>query len=425
VIIGAGPAGLVLGNALLQAGLDCLIVEHVSRADIENRSRAGITDHPTRLILERLGLADGLLTQGQLQDTCEFRAGKRRLIIPYARYSDGIGHRVYPQHLLVRDLVEAFVSRGGELRFQTEAQAITINDESSATVRLSTEPRRVDCALVACCDGTHSIAHEHLPGTPYQRRYPYRWLTVLADVPAASPRLVYALHPDGFAGEMPRTTRQSRFYLQYGPDDDPLSWSRDHIWRQLDHRKPGTPAGRVLERGLLTMNTSVFVSMRHGPVHLLGDAAHALPPTGGKGMNLAIADADVLASAIIARFHHGDGGRRLVAYSDDRRADIWRAVMFSDWLLQLINTPLHLSQRDCAAEHRMRLTRLTELRDSPELAAWFSHAYTRSDTRFTHTHDGPPGPIERRTGCPPARPALCARRWNGCWPDARTAPTAG
>jgi p-hydroxybenzoate 3-monooxygenase len=376
VVIGAGPAGLVLGNALLQAGLDCLIVERYSRADIEQRARAGMTDHRSRLILERLGLAAGLLADGRVQETCEFRAGAERVIVPYAKLNGGIGHRVYSQHLLIRDLVEAFVAGGGELLFETTAEAITIEGEASATVTLSDGPRSVSCTVVACSDGTHSIAHQHVPTTLEHRRYPYRWLTLLADIPTPSPRLVYVLHPDGFAGEMPRNASQSRFYLQYGPDEDPLAWGDDEIWQRLSHRMPGTAPGHVRQRSILEMNTRVHTPAQHGPVHLLGDAAHALPPTGGKGMNLAIADADTLASAIIARCH--DGGRRLATYSEDRRPDVCSAVAFSDWLLKMVNTPLHLSEEDILADHRTRQAQLADLRDSAGLVTWFAHAYART-----------------------------------------------
>ena len=330
----------------------------------------------SRLILKRLGLAAGLLAGGRVQDTCEFRAGPERVIVAYAQLNGGIGHRVYSQHLLVRDLVEAFVAGGGELRFETTAETITIDGETSATVTLSAGPRRVSCAVVACADGSHSLAHKHVRTTLEQRRYPYRWLTLLADVPAPSPRLVYVLRPDGFAGEMPRNSSQSRFYLQYGPDEDPLACSDDQIWQRLRHRMPGTAPGHVLQRSTLAMNIRIHQPMQHGPIYLLGDAAHAVPPTGGKGMNLAIADADTLASAIIARSH--DGGKRLAAYSGDRRPDVHRAVAFSDWLLQLVNTPLHMSEEDILADYRMRQARVADLRDSAGLATWFAHAYART-----------------------------------------------
>lgn len=388
VIIGAGPAGLVLGNALRQAGVSCLIVERHSRSYIEQQVRAGITDHCSRLILERLGLAAGLLAHGQIQETCEFRAGPERVIVAYAQLNGGIGHRVYAQHLLVRDLVEAFLAGGGELLFETTAETITIDGETSATVTLSAGPRRVSCDVVACADGSHSIGHKHMPATPEQRRYPYRWLTLLADVPTPSPRLVYVLHPDGFAGEMPRNPAQSRFYLQYGPGEDPPAWTDEQIWQRLRHRMPNIAPGRVRQRSTLAMSTRTHLPMQHGPIHLLGDAAHALPPTGGKGMNLAIADADTLASAIIARSH--DGGKRLAAYSDDRRTDVRRAVAFSDWLLRLVNSPLHMSEKDILADYRTRQAKLIELSDPAGLAMWFAHAYAR-------TSEQPPLPVCRST----------------------------
>ncbi len=346
LIIGAGPAGLVLGNALLQAGVDCVIVESRDRAHVENRARAGITDHRTRLILERLGLADGLLSKGTTQHSCEFRAGDESFVIPYAEYTGGIGHYVYPQQFLVRDLIEAFLKAGGDLRFGTT---------------VDTPPQG---SVVVCCDGNPSIGRP-ADATVHKRQYPYRWLTVVADVAAAG--LVYGLHPDGFAGQMPRTSGQSRFYLQCPPAENPLAWSDEKIWTLLEQRLPGTPYGRVLERTILDMSTEVTAPMRHGDTYLAGDAAHILPPTGGKGMNLAIADADTLARVLI------DGD---IDYTAARLPDVWRSVAFADWLLALVNTPLHLPRADIEADYRMRVSRVTELAGSPGLASWFAHAYT-------------------------------------------------
>ncbi|MEV4319871.1 FAD-dependent monooxygenase [Actinocrispum sp. NPDC049592] len=343
LIVGAGPAGLVLGNALLQAGVDCVIMERRDRSHVENRARAGITDHRTRLILERLGLADGLLGNGTTQTSCEFRAGDESFVVPYAEHTGGIGHYVYPQQLLVRDLIEAFGKAGGDLRFGT-----TVDEPPPGSI-------------VACCDGNPSIG---LPrnATVHTRQYPYRWLTVVADVPATG--LVYGLHPDGFAGQMPRTEGQSRFYLQCSPDENPLSWNEDKIWTLLARRLPGTTPGRVLHRAILDLSTQVTEPMRHGDVYLAGDAAHILPPTGGKGMNLAIADAHTLARALI----HGD-----VDYTAARLPDVWRAVTFADWLLALVNTPLQLPRADIEADYRMRVNRVTDLVESP---GWFARAYT-------------------------------------------------
>jgi p-hydroxybenzoate 3-monooxygenase len=385
VIIGAGPAGLVLGNALIQAGVECLVAEKHSRAEVERRSRAGITEHRTVQTLQRLGLAAGLLSRGKAQDHCEFRSGGGGFVLPYAELTGGIGHVVYPQQDLVRDMADAFLAGGGELLFETEAESISLDGPDSAAVALHSAAGRynVGCAAVAGCDGRYGASPRALPAGAVREHagaYPYRWLTLLTAAPPSVPQPLYALHPEGFAGQMLRTRQRTRFYLQYGPADRPLEWTDEQVWERLSRRlaaagRPPVVSGPVLERTVLAMDSRVCAPMQCGPLYLAGDAAHTLPPAGGKGMNLAVADAAELAEALVSRFRGGDGGRRLAGYSSARLPEVWRALAFTDWLLHLINLPGDLPVGQAEFEYQLRIVRLAALRESVPLATWFARAY--------------------------------------------------
>lgn len=366
VIIGAGPAGLVVGNALLLAGIDCVVVERRGRARVEARARAGLVTAPTVDTLTRYELANGLRRRAHVQGWCEFRTAADSVVVDYAELTGSVGHWIYPQQLLVRDMIEAYVDRGGELLFETEAVGVSVRGDADATVRLRTPTGEIhyDCAVVAGCDGRHGASVRALPPgstREYTRHYPYRWVTVLAATPPAPPHPLYALHPDGFAGQLPRTATETRYYLGYTTGETPLEWSDDQLWRQLCRRLNTTgPTPELRDRDVVRMATRVRTPMAVGPVHLAGDAAHTVPPAGAKGMNLAVADAAELASAITAAVRDGDDAR-LRRYSDTRMPEIWRTVAFVDWLLRLLGG---------GSEER-----LAELRDSPGLASWFGHAY--------------------------------------------------
>jgi p-hydroxybenzoate 3-monooxygenase len=339
LIAGAGPAGLVLANALLRAGVNCVVMERRERAPVE--ARAGILLADTVAVLDRLRLAGPLLASAGRQASCEFRTPDEQFVLTYPD-----AHYVYPQHLLVRDLIEAYTSGGGDIRFASAVAPTAVERPAGELL--------IDCA------GRHGPARSLFPRVV--RHYPHRWRSVLVGAPAATPHLTYALHPDGFAGQMPRGPGSTRYYLQ-----EPIA---SDLFVALEHRLGvPVPRGPVLSQDRVGMTASIASRMSDGRVHLAGDAAHAVPPTGAKGLNLAVADAADLADAIVNR-------DRLAGYEQRRLAATWQTVEFVDWLLTLLDVPPD------PYRYRLNRARLSRLRDSPQLAAWFTRAYS-----------GPIGPL--------------------------------
>jgi len=386
-IIGAGPAGLVLANVLRRSGIDCVVVERRTRERVQERARAGFIEQRTVDYLREQGLSTRLDAEAMRHVRCEFRVDGERISVPYGELAGGRAHHVYPQQLLVRDLVDALVAEDEPPLFCHEVVAISGIDGDRPLLSCRREDDhgsaslQIACDFVAGCDGFHGIARRApSPGAAreYARRYPFDWLSVLAEVPPALPEVVYALHDDGFAGWMPRTTTVSRFYLQVARGDAVASWPDERIWRELGDRLAAdgcaalTP-GPVIEKGTLTMRSALVDPMRHGRLFLAGDAAHILTPSGAKGMNLAIADAGALASALIDHYERDDE-QRLRTYSRTRLDDVWRAQEFSDWLLALVHAP-QTGTADAQFTQQLRLARLAQLRGSSPQAVAFSHRY--------------------------------------------------
>lgn len=384
-IVGAGPAGLVLANILTAAGVDCVVMEHRSRDYVENRARAGFLEQRTVDFLRQHGLAERLAAEGLRHDRCEFRSADCRFSLPYGELAGGRVHWVYPQQFLVRDLIEILVARGGEVLFSHPVTAIEdVQSERPVVVCQpadDSESLTLSCAAVVGCDGFRGVSRLAIPAgraQMYEKRYPFDWLAVLAEAAPATDQVVYSLHPDGFAGQMPRTPQISRFYLQCGAGEAGTDWPDERIWKELRHRLAAEGClelvpGRILEKGTLTMRSAVTVPMQFGMMFLAGDAAHVLTPSGAKGMNLAIADAAILGEGLIAHFSDGDEAL-LRGYTAARLPDVWRAQEFSDWLLQLIHGPVPGSE-DEAYQGQLRRARLEQLEHSRLFAENFARRY--------------------------------------------------
>ncbi|RMI39809.1 4-hydroxybenzoate 3-monooxygenase [Streptomyces triticirhizae] len=384
-IVGAGPAGLALANVLTRRGIDCVVVERASRARVEERQRAGLLEHRTVRWLHAQGLADRLLAEATRHGWCDFRCLGHTVRVDYGAYSGGHQHHVYPQQNLVRDLVAALELAGSPPLFSHSVRAVT--DITSRRPRLECEGMEIECDYVVGCDGFRGISRAALPATGHRahnRRYPYDWLTVLAEVDRPADGVRYAVHRSGFAGMMPRGPRVSRFYLQCPPDDAVEAWPRRRIVAELRTRlADGDPAGlpsigALTEVRMLRMHSSVLAPLAHGRLLLAGDAAHVLTPSGAKGMNLAIADAAALAEALVARLRGRDAGP-LAGYSAARLADVRRVLGFSEWLLDLLHLPPEAAEP--GRELTARLAGMRRLATPGPGAYRFAHRYVGSGVR--------------------------------------------
>ena len=335
-VVGAGPAGLLAANLLVRAGVECAVFERLSEDAARARARAGLIEARTVGLLDRHGLSDGLRTRGLTSGACEFRRAGVRHVFDYAELT-GVWHHVYPQQLLVGDLIDELRAVGGDVAFGRAATAVRVAERP---VIAFTDDDEVSCDFVLGCDGFHGVSRVALEGASCSGvDFGAELLFVDAEVPPSSDHVVYGLDPDGFAGHMPRTPTVSRLYLQIAPGTDPSRLSDEWIWDELKRRLAvegiELVPGRILARGTFELHSYVTEPMQLGPVFLAGDAAHIVSPAGGKGMNLALQDVDELVAGLLEHYQAGDD-RRLDAYSATRLLAVWRAVEFSHWMVDLL-----------------------------------------------------------------------------------------
>ncbi|GGW11519.1 4-hydroxybenzoate 3-monooxygenase [Streptomyces capoamus] len=381
VVVGAGPAGLTVGNILRAAGVDCLVLETESRAFIEQRPRAGVIEEWAVRELERRGLAGGLPERAERHFACEFRFDGQGYRFDYTELT-GRHHWVYPQPLLVTDLVREYADvRGGEIRFGV--QDVRLHDLDSDRPAVSyTDPDTgerllVHCDFVAGCDGARGASRAALPPRTRISRHDYGigWLALLAEAPPSSDRVLFGMHADGFAGHMPRSAGMTRYYLQCPPGDDPEAWTHERVWDQLQRRlsaadRPPLTEGRLLEKRVLDMHTYVVEPMVSGRLFLAGDAAHLVAPIAAKGMNLALHDAFLLGDALAAYLAKGDAAG-LDGYSDACLRRVWDYQEFSEWLSEIYHGASHGDPYRAGTA----LARLRRLFTSPAAAAAFAEQY--------------------------------------------------
>jgi p-hydroxybenzoate 3-monooxygenase len=344
-IIGAGPAGLLLGRLLARAGIDAVILEARSREYVEARIRAGVLEQGTVDVLHTAGVADRLDREGLRHGGIYLSFDGARHHVPMDELTGGRAVTVYGQTEVVKDLIAARLAEDLPLRFEAADVRIDGFEGESPTVRYRHDgaERELRADVIAGCDGFHGICRETVSAQVriWERTYPFAWLGILVDAAPATDELIYARHPEGFSLYSMRSPTVSRLYLQVAPEESMNNWSEDRIWSRLHARQDGggfaVNEGPITESSITPMRSFVAAPMRHGNLFLAGDAAHIVPPTGAKGLNLAVADVTVLAQALAAHFHDGDAGP-LEAYSDRCLARVWRAQHFSWWMTTMLHT---------------------------------------------------------------------------------------
>jgi len=362
-IVGAGPAGLLLSHLLDLAGVESVVLESRSRDEIERTLRAGVLEQGTVDLLTSIGVGERLAREGFVHHGIELRFAARGHRIDLTGLTGGKAITVYAQHEVIKDLVAARLARKGAIVF--EAKGVSVHDiESDApTLRYRQDDRdeALACDYVAGCDGFHGVCRGAMPDavrTEYLRSYPFGWFGILTEAPPSSHELIYALHERGFALVSTRSPTIQRMYFQCDPHDRVEAWTDDRIWSELSLRLETLDGfrphmGPIVQKGIIGMRSFVCEPMQHGRLFLAGDAAHIVPPTGAKGLNLAVADVRVLASALAERYATGRD-ERLRAYSATALRRIWKAQRFSWWMTSM----LHQFPENNVYQRRLQLAEL-------------------------------------------------------------------
>ncbi|MFE5710224.1 4-hydroxybenzoate 3-monooxygenase [Streptomyces sp. NPDC056501] len=379
-IIGAGPAGLLLSHLLHRQGIDNVVLELRDQAYVERRQRAGILEQDTVDALRLSGAGARMDRQGLEHHGIELRFDRRSHRIDFPSLTGGRSVMVYAQTEVVKDLIALRREAGGTILFEAEALSVDGIDTDRPTVRYRHEgaEHTLDCAFVVACDGFHGIGRRSLPEdvlTVTERTYPFSWLGILADVAPSCDELIYAHHERGFALHSMRSPEVSRLYLQVDPDDSTDNWPDERIWDELETRFAvdgdwRLERGPITEKSITPMRSFVAEPLRHGRLFLAGDAAHIVPPTGAKGLNLAVADVTLLAQALTR--HHTQGDESLLdAYSETALRRVWRAEHFSYTMTNL----LHGSPDDTDFDRGLRLSHLRYLANSGAASASLAENY--------------------------------------------------
>ena len=343
-IVGAGPAGLMLAHLLHLVGIDSVIIEHRSRAYVESRVRAGLIEQNARDLLIEVGVGDRLAREGRMHKGIGINFRNERHRVGIFELSGGKAVTMYGQEELVKDLIAARLAADGQIIFEVDNVSIE-NILGSPTIRFEREGgHELSCDAIAGCDGFHGICRQSIPVgvlSIFERVYPFAWLGILSEAKIGTDEVIYTNHPRGFALQSMRTPELSRFHIQCRPDEDLSEWSDERIWDELDIRlaTPGSRhvnRGPILQKGLAALRSFVAAPMRYGNLYLAGDAAHIVPPTGAKGMNLAIADVRILARAF-AEFYRSGKTLWLEQYSDVCLRRVWKAQRFSWWMTSMLH----------------------------------------------------------------------------------------
>jgi len=344
-IIGAGPAGLVLSHLLHLQGVESVVLENRSRQYCEERVRAGVLEQGTVDLLCETGVGERLKKEGLVHGGIELRFGGKGHRIDFRELTGGKTITIYGQSEVLKDLTNARLAAGGQIYFEVDDVSVHNFDGNKPKVLFTrnTHPEELTCDFIAGCDGFHGICRPAISKTLtiYEREYPFGWLGILAEAPPSSEELIYAYHERGFALLSMRSPHLSRLYIQCAPDEDIQQWPDEKIWRELHKRLESTEGwklieGPVIQKGVSGMRSFVTEPMQYKNLFLAGDAAHIVPPTGAKGLNLAVADVRVLAQAI-TEFYKSGSRDQLNRYSEICLRRVWKVQRFSWWMTSMLH----------------------------------------------------------------------------------------
>jgi p-hydroxybenzoate 3-monooxygenase len=381
-IVGAGPAGLTLAHLLHLEGIDSVVIEDRSREYVEARIRAGVLEQGVADLLTEAGVGERIRREGIVHHGIGLQFDGERHRIPLKELT-GRGIVIYGQTEVVKDLIEARLASGRPLLFEVADVSVTELDADRPRIEFRYEgaAQKLECDLIAGCDGFHGVCRPSIPDgvlTEFSREYPFGWLGILAGVAPSIEEVVYSTHERGFALLSLRNPELSRYYIQCAPEEDVERWSDEQIWAELQ-RRVGLEGwtlteGPVLEKGVTGMRSHVVEPMQYGRLFLAGDAAHIVPPTGAKGLNLAIRDVRLLAEAIADWYGSGDDSA-LERYSAECLRRVWRAEHFSWWMTSM----LHLPPDEDPFGWRLRLSQLRYVTTSEAAARSLAENYVGLD----------------------------------------------
>jgi p-hydroxybenzoate 3-monooxygenase len=379
-ILGAGPAGLLLSQLLHLSGIESIVFEKRSRSYVESRIRAGVLEHGTVQLLIDAMVGERLQKEGLRHEGINLGFSGEIHRIDLAELTQGKAVTVYGQHEVIKDLIAARLRNDGQIFFEVEEVAVggLLTRQPYVRFRYQGETREISSDWLAGCDGFHGVCRPSVPAEAlkiFEKIYPFAWLGILAEAEPNWNELIYAYHEDGFALFSMRSPSITRLYLQCRPDEDLSNWPDERVWENLERRltfvgDKEVRRGKILQKSVTSMRSFVVEPMRYGRLFLAGDAAHIVPPTGAKGMNLAVGDVRFLARAFDRFYAHGSTDL-LESYSSDCLRRVWKTQRFSWWMTSM----LHRFSDDDAFEHRRQLAELDYLTSSRAAATTLAENY--------------------------------------------------